>query len=117
MILHEFIQKAIQEIHNGIHLMLGTLPIFCREGVDRYGLKTDLVTVGADLAKGLRTRLMAVLTGHSPLFRPTAVAVHDEGDVLEMLVELGGLGSGSLGVFIEKRHERSFLEVRGKSEE
>ena len=75
--------------------MLGALPVLGGERIDRDHFHADVATVADDLLEGLRAVHMPVLARHGALFRPSAVAVHDERDMREPLVHFrvrfGGL--------------------------
>ena len=92
VVLLQLLKVVIKDVHNGIHLGSGALPVLGREGVDRNGLEAHLATVLANGLEGIRAGLVTVLTGLPPLLGPTAVAVHDKGDMAKMLVNLGSFG-------------------------
>lgn len=71
----------LQQVHNGVHLVLRALPVLRGEGVDRQVLQADALGIICDRAERLRARLMSCRTRQATLLCPTAVAVHDDGDV------------------------------------
>ena len=77
----DLIQVLLQQTHNGVHFLLGPLPVLGGKGVDRQIFDADLLAVVADLAEGLRPGGVAHGAGHAPLLGPPAVAVHDDGNV------------------------------------
>ena len=70
-----------QQPHDGSHLLRRTLPVFGGKGVYRQILQSDLLAVGGNGAEGLRPGGVSGGAGQAPLPGPTAVSIHDDGDV------------------------------------
>ncbi len=72
-------QIPLQQLHDGVHLLLRPLPVLGGEGVDRQVLDADVPAVGGDGAEGLRPGGVAGLARQATAFGPAAVPVHDDG--------------------------------------
>ena len=72
--LHVIAQKP----HQGVHLILGAVPVFRRKGVYRKITDPHPVSLLADLLHPLCSLDMAVISGHSFRLRPSSVSVQDD---------------------------------------
>ena len=72
----------IQQLHNGIDLILGALPVFGRKGIDGQIAQSQFVAVFYDSAKRLCALAVTVFPGQSSFLCPAPIAVHDDADVL-----------------------------------
>jgi hypothetical protein len=73
---------VLQQAHQGVHLLAGAKPIFSGEGIQREVANADFAAHFYDSAhRGLAAAMPfnPALAAH---FRPSAVAIHNNGDVL-----------------------------------
>ena len=80
-----------EEVHEPVHFVLRTLPVFRGERIDGEVIHAHIVRAADSLAHRIDARFVAVQTVHSALFGPTPVPVHDNGNMARYaaLVELG----------------------------
>ena len=92
ILLVQFINFGRKEIQNQLHqradFLLRALPVLRREGVDAQRLNLQVVGMADDFAQGFRALPMPHRHVQPMLFRPAAVAVHDDGDVARQLLEV-----------------------------
>ena len=76
------------KIHQGIHLVLGAVPVFCAEGVERQ--KTDTAFQRPFHHRANRIDAMGVAKDPflAPALGPTAIAIHDDCHVLRHAVRV-----------------------------
>jgi hypothetical protein len=83
-------KEALEQPHQEVDLRARTLPVFDRERVERQALDAHARALGRDLAHRADAFAVAEHAPQAARLRPTAVAVHDDGDVLgECAAELG----------------------------
>ena len=80
--LRRLLQIGAEQVHQRVDFVLRPLPVFGRERIDGKILHADVLAVGRNRAEGLRADLVACLARQTALFRPPAVAVHDDRDML-----------------------------------
>ena len=69
------------EGHEGVDLVLGAGPVLGAEAVEGQGVEAEVDAVGDDGSNGFGTGLVAVGAVAPACGGPSAVAVHDDGDV------------------------------------
>ena len=77
----------IEEAHQPIDLLLRTAPVLGREGVDGHGADVKLTAAAKDAAAGLRPRGVTLIARKTAALCPTAVAIHNEGNMRKAAVK------------------------------
>ena len=80
-LLH-IVEITVEDLHKSVDLFLRTLPVLGRKGIEGDIFQTDVLAVMRDLAEGLSALPVTKRTRKSALFSPSAVAVHNESNVL-----------------------------------
>jgi hypothetical protein len=115
---YSLVQVLLQERHERHDLEARPLPVLHRERVERERVELQPRARFDDLAHGRDARAMTLDPRVTALLRPTAVAVHDDGDVpreareVDFVEELP-LGGARLGDLTDVDHEISL--ARGYS--
>src|SRR5579871_1847917 len=88
-VAHVLAERYQEQLHEQSHFALGTLPVLAAKGEE--GQHTDLAfgAVLDDLAGGVEASPMPRMAHQATGLRPTAVAVHDDGDVRGRCASLG----------------------------
>ena len=86
--LDELYHIKTEQLHQCAHFLLGALPVLCGKAVDRQVLYTQPGGIRHDLLQRFTALLMAERPGQTPVLRPAAVAVQDNGDMLRNLPTL-----------------------------
>ena len=71
-----------EKIHYCSYLILRTLPIFGRKGIEGHVFDAIFETVIAHFLKNACTNFMSRLSWHSSFFSPSSGAVHNKRDVI-----------------------------------
>jgi hypothetical protein len=93
LLLDEVVQLALEEeieqAHQAGHFLRGAFPVFRRERVKREVAHAQLAGGVDDGADRLHAPPVTFEPGQPARLRPTAIAVHDDGDVLRSLARPG----------------------------
>ena len=73
--------EALHQPHQVADLFLGPLPVFGAESVERHRVDAEVARRAHDRPHRLDAGLVTGDAGQQPLFRPAAIAVHDDGDM------------------------------------
>ncbi len=115
-VLDQVVQFALQEIveeaHQAGNLLGGAFPVFDREGVQGDVADADRPRGVHDGADGFHAAAMAFQARQSTLFRPPAVAVHDDGHVLRNFGQGQGTACGRRRYRVRRGSLTSRLRAR-----
>ena len=74
-------QVFFEQGHDCLHLVRRALPVFRGKRIDSQIFDAEILAAGRNAAECLRAGRVAHFARQSALFRPAAVAVHNDGDV------------------------------------
>ena len=75
-------QSHYEKLHESVHLVGGTLPVFTRKCKNGEMLHAHATRRFGKTPQSLHSAPVAFDAGHKTGFRPSTVAVHNDGDVL-----------------------------------
>ena len=76
------LQVLTEQIHNGIYFFLRTFPVFCGKSVHSQMFYAQITTVFNDSFQCFRTCFMPCFSGQETFLCPSAVTIHDDGNML-----------------------------------
>ena len=79
---YEVIKINIKYTDDSVYFLIGSLPVFRREGIGCNGLYAGILEVVGDFLKYLCTLFVPRISGQIAFCRPSAVAVKNEGNML-----------------------------------
>ena len=82
------VQVLLQKAHDAVDLVLRSLPVLGREGIDRQVINAEMLAVSAELSKRFGACLVPCRARKASLLCPAAIAVHNDGNMTRQVVQI-----------------------------
>jgi len=78
-------EELFEIIHQMVDLILRTIPVLGREGIERHDMDLELAANFEQFDDAVAGLFVPKITRQSPQLGPAAVAVHDKSNVIKLL--------------------------------
>ena len=76
-------EEFLKVIHKVVDFLLGTVPVFGRKGIKTHDLDVEFAASLKDLNDSFAGFMMSKMSWQATKVGPSAVSIHNEGDVVE----------------------------------